>query len=66
MHDVSRLMGIRGYTDTGNDQVFALDALRIEITNPIGLYLSVVDLPGLISVSNEEQAEDMSRLFTRR
>lgn len=32
--------------------------LRIEVTGPIGLHLSVVDLPGLISVANEEQTEE--------
>ncbi|KAL7812134.1 P-loop containing nucleoside triphosphate hydrolase protein [Trichoderma aethiopicum] len=36
---------------------FARDILRIEVTGPIGLYLSVVDLPGLISTPNEEQTE---------
>ncbi|KAF5120275.1 Interferon-induced GTP-binding protein Mx [Metarhizium anisopliae] len=58
IQDVSRLMGIRGYLDTKDAHAFASDALRIEITGPIGLHLSVVDLPGLISVANEEQAEE--------
>ncbi|KAF4953965.1 hypothetical protein FSARC_12283 [Fusarium sarcochroum] len=56
--DVSKLMGLRGFTDRGVDNAFASDALRIEITGPVGLHLSIVDLPGLISVSNEEQSDD--------
>ncbi|KAK8143849.1 hypothetical protein G3M48_006650, partial [Beauveria asiatica] len=58
IEEVSRLMEIRGYTDNENACAFASDALRIEITGPIGLHLSVVDLPGLISVANEEQTEE--------
>ncbi|KAK2031929.1 vacuolar sorting protein VPS1 [Colletotrichum zoysiae] len=57
IEEVSKLMGIRGFTDSLNDPAFASDVLRIEVTGPIGLQLSVVDLPGLISVSNEEQSE---------
>lgn len=56
--DVSRLMNIRGYSDNESGHAFAPDALRIEVTGPIGLHLSVVDLPGLISVANEEQTEE--------
>lgn len=58
IQDVSRLMNIRGYSDDESGCAFASDALRIEITGPIGLHLSIVDLPGLISVSNEEQTDD--------
>ncbi|KAL4972590.1 P-loop containing nucleoside triphosphate hydrolase protein [Aspergillus desertorum] len=58
IEEVSRLMGIRGYTDDGNGPAFTQDALRIEIIGSIGLHLSVVDLPGLISVASEEQAEE--------
>ncbi|KAJ4194581.1 hypothetical protein NW759_016514 [Fusarium solani] len=58
INDVSKLMGLRGFTDSDDDNAFASDALRIEISGPIGLHLSVVDLPGLISVSNEEQSDD--------
>ncbi|KAF0326350.1 dynamin [Colletotrichum asianum] len=57
IEEVSKLMGIRGFTSSNDDSAFASDALRIEITGPIGLQLSVVDLPGLISVANEEQSE---------
>lgn len=58
INDVSNLMGLRGFVDGDNDNAFASDALRIEISGPTGLHLSVVDLPGLISVSNEEQSDD--------
>ncbi|RDW92727.1 dynamin family protein [Aspergillus mulundensis] len=56
--DASKLMGIRGYGGQKNGPAFAADVLRIEITGPIGLQLSVVDLPGLISVVSEEQNEN--------
>ena len=56
--DVSRLMNIRGYVEGENSYAFAPDALRIEVFGPVGLYLSVVDLPGLISVANDEQTEE--------
>ncbi|KAI3535469.1 vacuolar sorting protein VPS1 [Colletotrichum filicis] len=57
IEEVSKLMGIRGFTDSPDDAAFASDALRIEISGPTGLQLSIVDLPGLISVSNEEQSQ---------
>ncbi|KAL6854523.1 putative dynamin GTPase [Trichoderma novae-zelandiae] len=73
IQDVSRLLSIRGHAILSSDtqrqmsdgesshnehgHAFAPDALRIEVTGPIGLYLSVVDLPGLISNPNEEQTE---------
>jgi hypothetical protein len=57
IQEVSQLMGIRGYVE-GDGRAFAPDALRIEITGPTGLHLSVVDLPGLIAVATEEQSED--------
>ncbi|KAL6900374.1 P-loop containing nucleoside triphosphate hydrolase protein [Trichoderma evansii] len=58
IQEVSRLMNIRGYSDNNDGYAFAPDALRIEVTGSIGLHLSVVDLPGLISVANEEQTEE--------
>ncbi|TQN64043.1 Interferon-induced GTP-binding protein Mx2, partial [Colletotrichum shisoi] len=57
IEEVSKLMRIRGFTDSQADAAFASDALRIEVTGPTGLQLSIVDLPGLISVANEEQSE---------
>lgn len=55
--DVGSLMGLRGYSESADGPSFAEDVLRIEVTGPIGLHLSVVDLPGIILVPNEEQTE---------
>ncbi|KAF5676964.1 dynamin GTPase [Fusarium denticulatum] len=57
INHISKLMGLRGFTDSHDDNAFTSDALHIEISIPIGLHLSVLDLPGLISVSNEEQSD---------
>ncbi|EXJ61698.1 dynamin GTPase [Cladophialophora yegresii CBS 114405] len=57
IEEVSRLMGIRGaHSKVG--PAFGSDVLRIEVRGPVGLHLSIVDLPGLISVPNEEQTDD--------
>ncbi|KAK9790466.1 putative GED domain-containing protein [Seiridium cardinale] len=59
IREVSTLMRIRGYgNDNQSGDAFAPDTLRIEVSGPTGLHLTVVDLPGLISVSNEEQTEE--------
>jgi hypothetical protein len=58
IQEASALMGIR---DTANADpgalAFAADVLRLEVVGDTGLHLTVVDLPGLISVS--ENPEDM-------
>ncbi|KAL8783924.1 MAG: hypothetical protein Q9195_009234 [Heterodermia aff. obscurata] len=51
------LMGLRGFESVEKGPAFTQDVLRIEVTGPVGLHLTVVDLPGLISVANEEQTE---------
>lgn len=51
-------MGVRGFGDLDAGTTFARDVLRIKITGPIGLHLTVVDLPGLLAVVNEQQTED--------
>ena len=51
-------MGIRGFKDIREGPAFGQDVLRIEVSGPIGLHLTVVDLPGMISVANEEQTDD--------
>ncbi len=56
--EAGSLMGIRGFNDVKEGPAFAEDVLRIEVLGPVGLHLTVVDLPGLISVANEEQTED--------
>ncbi|KAL7929824.1 P-loop containing nucleoside triphosphate hydrolase protein [Trichoderma chlorosporum] len=58
IQEVSSLMNIRGYCENENASAFSLDVLCIEVSGPTGLHLSVVDLPGLISVPNEEQTEE--------
>ncbi|KAH0493480.1 hypothetical protein TgHK011_000148 [Trichoderma gracile] len=58
IEEVSKLMNIRGYSNKDDGHAFAPDALRIEVTGPIGLHLSVVDLPGLISNTTEEQTQE--------
>ena len=56
VEEVGQMMGLRGYGNlTG--PTFAYGLLRIKVTGPIGVHLTVVDLPGLISVPNEEQTE---------
>ncbi|KAK1808515.1 hypothetical protein LTR12_017127 [Friedmanniomyces endolithicus] len=52
------LMGLRGYGDNDLGPAFVEDILRIKVTGPSGLHLSIVDLPGLISTPSEEQTED--------
>ncbi|KIW65525.1 hypothetical protein, variant, partial [Phialophora macrospora] len=57
IEEVSRLMGVRGaHSEVG--PAFGPDVLRIEVRGPVGLHLSIVDVPGLISVPNEEQTDD--------
>ena len=56
--EAGSLMGIRGFGDVKEGPAFAENVLRIEVLGPVGLHLTVVDLPGLISVANEEQTED--------
>lgn len=52
------LMGLRGFEGIDDGPAFLQGTLRIEVTGPVGLHLTVVDLPGLISVANEEQTEE--------
>ena len=52
------LMELRGYGDNVDGPEFVEDVLRIKFTGQTGLHLSIVDLPGLISVASEEQTED--------
>ena len=55
---VGALMGIRGYGNKSKGPAFAEDVLRIKVTGPVGLHLSIVDLPGLIAVASEVQTEE--------
>jgi len=55
IHDASRLIGVRGFSDFANAPTFAVDVLRLELVGNIALYLILVDLPGLISVSEDKE-----------
>lgn len=57
--EVLGLLQIRGYgVDALSGSAFAPDTLRNEFSGHTSLRLTVVDLPGLISGSNEEQTEE--------
>jgi GTP-binding protein EngB required for normal cell division len=56
IHDAAQLMGIRGHATQSEDApAFSKDVLRLEIVGNTCLHLTIVDLPGLISVSENEQ-----------
>jgi GTP-binding protein EngB required for normal cell division len=58
IREASVLMGIRDCVDPDLDSpAFTADVLRLEVIGNLGLHLTVVDLPGLISVS--ENVDDM-------
>jgi GTPase SAR1 family protein len=48
-------MGIRTSEDQVDAPAFAADVLRLELVGNTGLHLTIVDLPGLISVSENER-----------
>ncbi|KAK8008225.1 Interferon-induced GTP-binding protein Mx, partial [Apiospora marii] len=54
--EVSKLLGLRGDPSVVGGSAFASDVLRIEVTGHTDFNLTVVDLPGLISASTEEQS----------
>ncbi|KAI9830934.1 MAG: hypothetical protein M1819_005317 [Sarea resinae] len=63
IQEASILMGIRGYGPSVDGPAFAADVLRLEVVGNTGLHLTVVDLPGLISVSDcEEDVAVVERL----
>ncbi|KAK6531085.1 hypothetical protein TWF281_007910 [Arthrobotrys megalospora] len=55
-------MGLRGYGDIESGPAFGEDTLSIQVSGNTGLHLTVVDLPGLISVANDEQTDSDVRL----
>ncbi|KAI1915898.1 hypothetical protein LOZ65_005351 [Ophidiomyces ophidiicola] len=59
IEEVSRLFGLKGYAENDNAPAFAADVLRIEVIGDTGLHLTIVDLPGLIAVSEDEENIDM-------
>jgi len=56
--EVGAVMEIRGVGQATPGRAFAADVLRLEVVGQTGLHLTVVDLPGLIAVANEEQTEE--------
>lgn len=58
IQEASVLMGVRDFANPDLESpAFTADVLRLEVIGNTGLHLTVVDLPGLISVS--ENLEDM-------
>lgn len=47
----ARLMGVRGADAQAEGPTFVADVLRLELVGNTGLHLTIVDLPGLISVA---------------
>ena len=56
--EVESMIGIRGFKDIQKDPAITSDVFHIEVTGPISLHLTVVYLPSLISVTNDNQTED--------
>ncbi|KAL2866116.1 putative dynamin GTPase [Aspergillus lucknowensis] len=55
IEDAAKLMGLRGHGTDSGGPAFSPDVLRLEIVGNTGLHLTIVDLPGLISVSEKEE-----------
>ena len=61
--EAARLMGVQGTNNLADAPAFTADVLRLEVVRDTGLHLTLVDLPGLISVSeNEEDVQLVSEL----
>lgn len=56
--EAKKMMRLRGADGVMEGPSFSADILRIEVVGRTGLHLTVVDLPGLISVSNDEQSDE--------
>jgi hypothetical protein len=52
------LMGLRGYGTVQAGPAFGQDVLRIKFRGNTGLNLTIVDLPGIIQVPNDEQDDN--------
>ncbi|KAL4965069.1 putative dynamin GTPase [Aspergillus stella-maris] len=55
IEEAAKLMGIRGHGANLDAPAFSPNVLRLEIVGNTGLHLTIVDLPGLISVSENEE-----------
>jgi hypothetical protein len=58
IQEASSLMGVRS-SQAPNAPAFAADALGLEVVGNTGLHLTLVDLPGLISVAEDPNDIDM-------
>ncbi|OJZ87839.1 hypothetical protein ASPFODRAFT_60190 [Aspergillus luchuensis CBS 106.47] len=55
----SSLMGLCGFSEFADAPDFAADVLRLELVGDTGLHLTLVDIPGLISVSEDDGDVEM-------
>lgn len=55
---VGELMGLKGYGTVQSGPSFGEDVLRIKVRGNTALNLTIVDLPGIIQVPNDEQDDD--------
>lgn len=62
IEEATKLMGVRASDAEANAPAFAADVLRLELVGNTGLHLTIVDLPGLIEVS--ENTEDVKIVET--
>ncbi|GAD93285.1 dynamin family protein [Paecilomyces variotii No. 5] len=63
IEEVAILMGISNFGVFVNAPTFSVDVLRLELVSDTGVHLIIVDLPGLISVSeNKEDVELVDNL----
>jgi hypothetical protein len=58
IQDAGELMGLRGYGTVQAGPAFGQDVLRIKFCGNTGLNLTIVDLPGIIQVPNDEQDDN--------
>ncbi|WEW55157.1 hypothetical protein PRK78_000586 [Emydomyces testavorans] len=59
IEEVAKQLGLKGFTEDENAPAFAADVLRIEVVGETGLHLTIVDLPGLIAVSEDGKDVDL-------
>lgn len=52
------LMGLKGYGTMQSGPAFGQDVLQIKVCGNTGLNLTIVDLPGIIQVPNDEQDDN--------
>ena len=61
--DAGAMIQLRGQ-GIEDGPAFAEDMLRIKVVDRTGLYLTVVDLSGIIAVTNQEQTEQDVQLVS--